>query len=260
MKHLFVAATLIALPVAAFADEPAADSLATAQLVERVLERTNFDAALRTLQGGTFRGGLGQAPPQVRALVMDALEPTQLRAAAVGYLAETTEEAEVRRVLDWMERPLVARMVAIDSSSAGPDFEAGMQAYFAQLEPAALDTARIVVAQRLSDVSGLPQRMSAFSYALMWETAQLTNALVPDDQHLTPEQLQQTMAPVRALLQQQFAQYGPLHFYYVYRDVPVADLAAYADALDSPPGRWYYGATFEALAHAIEGAIAGAAG
>ena len=242
-----LAALLALLAAAPAAAQPArADSL-----LERFVEAVGYDAFVT----GTFSAeidlpeGLPRAPA-VREAWRAVFTADWLRARIRREFLGAADADEVQAMLDWAEDPVVRRAIAQDYGSAVAAARAGG----AGPSPAGPDPQLLAAARRVSRAAGdgLPWVRYEADRTVAFLAFALGDRLTPERRAEMEQAADRSVRAFRAEGVEFMRQMVAVRF----AGFPADDLAHYAAALETPPGRTYLRLVVDSPLRAMRAAVA----
>lgn len=179
-------------------------------------------------------------PEQERKLMQalaDAWSPAAVRASVEDFIRQSSDAAEIDRLLQWKVSPLAKKMMAVELASYAPTFQEDFGRFMAGLEanPPDEETSqaigRLVMRAHLADmmVESMVQATEAMAVALV-------NAGMVDNEEAVAG-LRAQLDSMRAQLQPRMQRRATLLSLYIYRDVSNAELDEYSAFYASDLGK-----------------------
>jgi len=172
----------------------------------------------------------------VDSLVGQARRAQRIEALHLGAEALNTELAQ--------------RMVALEGGVGEEDFAAGYGDFRSSLTEAPSDR-RMDQAKQLARSLQLVNLQSAFNAGVLRGMVRARNAAASEKVQTSDESLQRMLDQTRRRIAGRVSERLPTMLYYVYRNVPEADMTAYAEMQSGAEMRWLNGAVANAMAESL---------
>jgi hypothetical protein len=227
-------------------------------IAEQLLDAGADGVALAELGKVAARGETVQSLGAERTALLqrawnDAFANQRLRDDVTSFIAARETPTEASRGLEWLRLPAVARVTSLMRAASGDDFDRAFGQWTASLGEDDLDLARL---ERIADISRKSGEERIGTVVLALAEAGIRGAHAAahrGDRPSLPDALQRLRELGPTLTAQAQIQ-NQLYLYYVTRGLSMDQVQAYAEALDSPPGRWYVRVMADAIGHAVDAA------
>lgn len=173
-----------------------------------------------------------------------------LRADVIASISQAESPSSIQVGIDWLRTPEVSRVTERLRRLAGQEGDRAFLEWLAGLNESSLDRERSEIIAQISERSG---ETDAGEVVLALAEAGIRAghaAAPPADRPSLSETLDHFHVMSETIGIQSLAQ-NRLYLYFVLNDLTLAQLRAYADALNQPGGRWYVRVMNDALLHAI---------
>lgn len=174
-----------------------------------------------------------------------------LRQDVVNHIARRESAIQAAEALAWLRKPEVMRATSRMREAVGQEFDNRFGRWMATLDEAEIDRERVELAALISRRSG-EERVGEIVMMLAEAGVRGAHAVIPRDGRPSLDRALRGLRELGATIEAQAVTQNQLYIYYVLRDLSPNELQAYAEALDSPEGRWYVRVIGDAFVHAID--------
>lgn len=184
---------------------------------------------------------------RVSQLLRESFDQKAARKTSREYFLKNVDAQTMKYVMVWLKSPLGQRLSAAESESVGPERQAAMLRYLADLQETPPPSERVALMQQLEEVTRSSELVTGILMNIFTNTLKNVPVKSGDEESLLDE-LENLMPAIREQLRQQTI----LSSLYTYREFTDEELEKYIAFYESASGSRYNEAGAAAIGAVME--------
>ncbi len=183
-------------------------------------------------------GAQGEEFDTFSKIIKEAYDPAVLYEAVTRELESRYDATRFPQLIRQLRKPLVRTMTQLEVDAASPDAQQRMMEFAKSLQHAPLPDTRLRRIKQLMAVTGSVEGVVDIQLATIQAIMKGMNPLMPANQRVTPELMNQRLSEIRFHMEPQVRQWVGLTMSYTYRNVSDQELDDYISLYETEVGAW----------------------
>lgn len=189
---------------------------------------------------------------KIASIMKESFDITLADQNLYSFLLKNTDVNFLENLAQWYETPLAKKIIEEEMLSSGPESQAELLRYIADLQtnPPAQD--RIAVIQELEKTTKLSELTTDIVLEMMRGMFEAFNLAMPEEKRQDIGNIEEEIGKIRPLIQESMRQQMILSSFYSYRNISNEELGKYIDFYKSNVGKKEIEVTGNAFAFVLK--------
>ena len=168
-----------------------------------------------------------------------------------SYLLKNTDINFLANLTQWFETPLAQKIKEEEISSYGPDSQAELLHYIAELQTNPPSENRIAIIQELEKTTSLSELSANIAIEMMRGMFESFELALPEDKRQAMGNIEEEIRKIKPMIQESLRQQMILSSFYAYKNISNEELIKYIEFYKSNTGKKEIKVTGDALAYVL---------
>lgn len=184
-------------------------------------------------------------------VMLEAYKADSLQNAVQVYMREHYNEDLAGKLTEALATPTARKLIALEGKASAPESMPDIQAFVAGLETNPPNQERVVMIRQYDMATGASEMGMDILIDMMRGFMTVGNVIAPDEEKVTPIQMEQAAEQIRMQLMQRLPMVSLVSLLYGFQTVSDAELTEYIGIWESEAGKWFVEAGGDGIKYAM---------